>query len=204
MGHSQRVSPAFDPDRARALLREAGYEDGAALGEIVLAGMDLWEGAISAVAAQLAQVGVRTRLLVATSDPELESAVEHDAHAFVWAWGGDAPTAGAGFLQGMLLWGSSLYRSEQLEELLAQAASSRDRDERLRTYREFERIWIGEQAAVLPLAYEDRLLWRRPWVTGMWANGVAMSTFADAVIESRPPVDEDRDSVSDGPGLDQP
>ena len=78
-----------------------------------------------------------------------------------------------------------LYRDEQLERLLARAASLRDQDERLRIYREFERIWIGEQAAVVPLAYGDRQLWRRPWVTGMWVNAIARSTFADAVV-SRP------------------
>ena len=39
-GHSNRVAPRFDPDRARALLSEAGYADGRALGEIVLLSPD--------------------------------------------------------------------------------------------------------------------------------------------------------------------
>ncbi len=82
-----------------------------------------------------------------------------------------------------ILRGFPLYRDEKLEELLARAAALRDQDERLRAYREFERIWIGEQAAVVPLVYWDRLLWRRPWVTGMWANAIAQSMFADAVVK---------------------
>ena len=69
-----------------------------------------------------------------------------------------------------------LHRDEGLEQLLARAASLRDQDERLRTYREFERVWIGEQAAVVALAYENRFLWRRPWVTGMWAGAIRART----------------------------
>jgi hypothetical protein len=53
---------------------------------------------------------------------------------------------------------------------------------RLRQCRDFDRVWIGEQAAVIPLAYNDRLISRRPWVIGVWANPTAGSTFADAVV----------------------
>ena len=181
-GHTHRVAPAFDLDRARALLGEAGYADGRALGEIVLACLDLWEDAASDVAAQLAAVGVRARLVVAASDPDLAAAIEERAHACVWAWIADYPDPGGGVLNPILHAYPSLYRDEQLEELLARAVSLRDQDERLRTYREYERIWIGEQAAVVPLAYADRRVWRRPWVTGLWANAIAMSTFAEAVV----------------------
>ncbi len=72
---------------------------------------------------------------------------------------------------------------EGLDALLSAATGVRDQDERLRACREFERIWIGEHAAVVPLVYHDRILWRRPWVTGMWANGFARSTFAEAVVD---------------------
>ena len=58
----------------------------------------------------------------------------------------------------------------------------RDEDERLRAYRTFERLWIGEQAAVLPLAYVDSLLIHRPWVGGMWVNSIEISTFASAIV----------------------
>jgi ABC-type transport system substrate-binding protein len=182
-GHSHRVAPNFDPDRARALLSEAGYADRGARGEIVLACLDLWEDAASEVAAQLTAVGVRVRLLPLASDPELDAALEERAHAYVWKWNAEYLDPGGGFLEPILRIGQShLYRDQQLEQLLVRAASLRDRDERLHTYREFERIWIGEQAAVVPLAYADSELWRRPWVTGMWVNAIGRSTFARAVV----------------------
>ena len=143
----------------------------------------LWEDAASDVAAQLAAVGVRVRLLVAASDPRAGWPRSTRARPRLHlGLGRRLPRSGWRLPRSDPPRVSWLYRDERLEQLLARAASLRDQDERLRTYREFERIWIGEQAAVVPLAYGDRLLWRRPWVTGMWANAIARSTFADAVV----------------------
>ena len=139
------------------------------------------------MAAQLAAIGVRVRLAVqrlrSRGGPRPSRS---SAHAWVWAWVAETPIR-AGFFERSSTSDPWLYRDEHLERLVVRAASLRDQDERLRTYREFERIWIGEQAAVVPLAYDDRRLWRRPWVTGMWANAIVMSTFADAVVR-RPAV----------------
>ena len=181
-GHSHRVAPAFDPDRARNLLSEAGYPDGHARGEIVLAHWASEEEVASGIAAELAAVGFHVRRLPADSFAELEAAIRERAHIYLWAWAYAIPDPGPGFLEPLLRWGQWLYRDEQLEHLLARAGSLHDQDERLRTYREFERIWIGEQGAVVPIRYTDRQLWRRPWVTGMWVNAIAKSTFADAII----------------------
>ena len=183
-GHSHRVAPEFDPDRALALLREAGYADGGALGEIVLAYMDLWEEASRDVAAQLEAVGVRVRHVRTVSDPELAAVVEEGAHhCFVWGVTALYPDPGALYDPKDPYWRRFHYYFDQrLEQLLTRAASLRDQDERLRIYREFEQTWIGEQAAVVPLAYGDRFLCRRPWVTGMWSISFTMSTFAEAVV----------------------
>ena len=206
-GHSQRVAPAFDPDRARALLGEAGYADGRALGEIVLAYLDLWEDAAADVAAQLAAVGIRIRLLPTASDPELEAVIEERAHhCFIWSWGALYPDPGGVYDPKDPAWAWN-YSDEGLDQLLTRAASLRDQDERLRTYREFEQVWIGEQAAIVALAYDNRCLWRRPWVTGMWMGAIedADSTFADAVVRrpetfGQPPL---RSAMSSEQALDE-
>jgi ABC-type transport system substrate-binding protein/class 3 adenylate cyclase len=181
-GHSHRAAPAFDQERARSLLGDAGHPDGRALGEIVLAHFRIWEKAASDIAGQLAAVGFRVRRLPADSNADLEAAIRERANAYIWSTGYEFPDPGGGFLEPLLRWGPWLYRDQKLEQLLARAAALPDRDERLRTCREFERIWIGEQAAVVPISYSDRLLYRRPWVTGLWANALATSTFAEAVV----------------------
>ena len=187
-GHSHRVAGAFDPARARALLDEAGHPDGRGLGEIVVAHLTFFEEHASAIAAQLEAVGVRIRRLAAYTTTDLEAAIREHAHAHMWGTSSLWPDPVGGFLEPFFRWGQRFYRDERLEQLLARATAVRDRDERLRMCREFERIWIGEQAAVVPLAYRDLTLWRRPWVTGMWENATATSTFADAIVERRRPV----------------
>jgi ABC-type transport system substrate-binding protein/class 3 adenylate cyclase len=181
-GHSHRIAPAFDPERAHALLRKAGHPGGHGLEEVVLAHFAIEEETASVVAEQLTAVGVPVRRLPTDSNVALRAAIEDRAHAYIWATGYAYPEPGGGLLEPLLQWGRWLYRDEALERLLERASGGQDRDERLSASREFERIWIGEQAAVVPLAYGDRLLWRRPWLTGMWANAMARSTFAEAVV----------------------
>ena len=67
-----------------------------------------------------------------------------------------------GFYLGLFELGLPLYRDEETDAVLAQARASRDRDERLRLYREFERIWIGQRAALVPISYARQLVLRRP------------------------------------------
>ena len=57
-----------------------------------------------------------------------------------------------------------------------------DQDERIRLYREFERLWIGEEAAILPLAYDRWLLLSRPWIDGIWSTPLMRGMF-DEVVE---------------------
>ena len=181
-GHSHRVAPAYDLEAARALLRDAGHPDGRGLAAIDFAYFADAERTVAPIADQLEAVGIRVRHLPADSYAELEATIQGGAHAYQWFCGTYFPDPGSGFLEPLLLWGTWLYRDERLDALLARATGARDQDERLRACREFERIWIGEQAAVVPLAYADRSLWRRPWVTGMWAHAIARSTFAEAVV----------------------
>lgn len=180
-GHSHRVAPGFDSDRARTLLAEAGYSDPEALGELVVTGIDLWQQTVFEVVAQLERVGVRARGVIVASDADLAAMIDDRAHAFVWGWLADFPDP-SGVLEMALPQLQWVYRDQGLEELLARAASLHDQDERLRVYREFERRWIGEEAAIVALAYEDRKFFRRPWVTGMGWSGIGMSTFADGVV----------------------
>ena len=113
---------------------------------------------------------------------ELEATLKEGAHVYLWAWAYKIPDPASGFFGPLLTTVPFLYHDAELDGLLASALAARDQAERLRKCREFERIWIGKQAAVVPLTYTDRQLWRRPWIAGMSANTISPSTFADAVV----------------------
>ena len=67
--------------------------------------------------------------------------------------------------------------------MLARARASRDRDERMRLYREFERLWIGQRAAIVPLSYERQLVLRRPCVHGLRLNPMGAFHLEQVVID---------------------
>ncbi len=69
--------------------------------------------------------------------------------------------------------------------MLAQARASRDRDERLRLYREFERVWIGERAALVPLSYARQLTLRRPHVQALRLNPMRVFHLEQVVVKQR-------------------
>ena len=180
-GHSHRVAPAHDRGRACALLTEAGYPGGSGLAAIELAHFGVQAELAATIVDHLSAVGIRATHLPAYSTVELRDATEN-AHAWIWAWGYDYPDPIGGLIVPLLREHRGIYRDDRLERLLRAAADAGDQDDRLALCREFERIWIGENAAVVPLAYNDSLLWRRPWVTGLWRNALARATFAEAVV----------------------
>jgi ABC-type oligopeptide transport system substrate-binding subunit len=76
----------------------------------------------------------------------------------------------------------SLRRDDEIDRLLHDARSIRNRDERLRLYREADRLLVAERAALVPLAYGRGSIHVRPWIQGFWTNAVAGATLADLVV----------------------
>ncbi len=99
----------------------------------------------AALAEQLAAIGVRARF----ESRSKHFGVAQETHAWFAGWHADYPDPD-GFYLGLLELGLPLYRDDETDEVLARARVSRDRDERLRLYREFERTWIGQRAALVP------------------------------------------------------
>lgn len=180
-GHSHRVAPGFDPVLARRLLAEAGHPEGRGLPTIVLVEL---ENAVFPAAApisrQLDDLGVQTTIERAPSIDFWEFAARR-GDASISGWISDYPDPN-GMLEPLLRANPYVYRDERLLGLLASAGSMRDEDARLSVYRQFERLWLGEEVALVPLAYGRRVSWRRPWVSGLWINALTNATFSEAVV----------------------
>jgi ABC-type transport system substrate-binding protein len=183
-GHTHRIGLEYDPDRARALLREAGYENGRGLVEIVLAAQ--WPELHESLADQWREtLGARVRTIKLdppAADPRL---MNPPANCWFQGWSADFPDP-AGFFTPALAGSAGMqaahYRDSELLELLASAERTRDRDERLRLFQELDRALLAEHVALVPLCYPDVVTVRRPWVTGFWDTPVLPGHISDLVI----------------------
>jgi oligopeptide transport system substrate-binding protein len=175
-GHSDGAGAPYDPERARELLAEAGYPGGEGLPEL-LVGVRAWSP-VAELGAQLAAVGVRARFKVSGKHFE----VTPETHAWLTGWHADYPDPD-GFYLGLLKLGLPLYCDDETDAMIAEARASRDRDERLRLYREFERIWIGKHAAIVPISYDRQLVLRRIGVHGLRLTPMGAFHLEQVVIE---------------------
>jgi ABC-type transport system substrate-binding protein len=174
-GHSDNATLGHNPDMARALLSEAGFPGGEGLPEIVVA-VTPW-APVEALGRDLAAVGINARFEVM----EKRLGVRPHEHAWYSGWHADYPDPD-GFYLGFLELDLPLYRDDETNSILARARASRDRDERLRLYREFERIWIGERAALVPLSYARQLTLRRPHVQDLRLNPMRVFHLEQVVV----------------------
>jgi ABC-type transport system substrate-binding protein/class 3 adenylate cyclase len=179
-GHSHRVALEYDLERARGLLTEAGYPGGRGLQEIQLVTMKPpdsdWARELTR---QFGDIGADVRAQPASYE-EFQAAIEA-SHAWSIGWAADYPDP-SGVVDTMLGAHPFVYRDDEIMALLERARASHDQDERLGLYQEVERLWIGEHAAVVPLANEGTAILHRPWVEGFWANPINWGPFDEVVI----------------------
>jgi oligopeptide transport system substrate-binding protein len=173
-GHDANAAPPYDPDRARELLAEAGYPGGHGLPELIITSHPWRPG--PAIAEMLDAVGVRARVV----EPQTRWGRDSGCHLWLSSWHADYPDPDGLFLG--LLRMKELCADEEVQAMLAAARSSRSRDERLRLYRELERVWVGERAAVVPLSYERQLVLRRPHVRHLAVNAMRVAHLEQVVV----------------------
>jgi ABC-type transport system substrate-binding protein len=179
-GHGHDLALPHDPERARALLAEAGFPGGAGLPELHLNFATLSPRSDEIVAAlerPWAEIGVRVRVTLRAAyeapDPESDG------------WGlsfiGDFADPDA-FLGTLLDGFPFVHRDAEIEGLLARARETADRAARLDLYRACDRLLVAERAAVVPLGYMEWRLLRRPWIEGLWSGPTTWATLDEVVV----------------------
>lgn len=160
-----------DPDRARELLDEAGYEDRDDLGTIVVNGIAL--GVEPAVAVWRAELGVDVEIETMDFGDFLALLDVDPPNIFTISWIADYPSPQA--LYGLLLEPGAAsnygdWRDSEFTELLEEAARASE-DEVAEAYAAVE-TYVTEQAPVIPWAYGET--W---WLVGDGLRGLGNLTI---------------------------
>jgi ABC-type transport system substrate-binding protein/class 3 adenylate cyclase len=186
-GHSHDLVLAFDLERARALLAEAGYPEGNGLPELEFAHADFGfspefrREVETRWLSPWAQLGVRVRHEWRTAP--LESfRLSESGHLWEWGWVADYPDPDGvlgTFLESQTMTPPS---DPEVEPLLARARSLRSRDERLELYRDIDRRLVSESVDVVPTAYDTWNLTQRTWLDGLWVTPTQLGSFEEVVV----------------------
>lgn len=158
---------AYDPDRARALLAEAGHADGFAAELIVYQGLPIYTTTAQIVQANLQDVGIDTeiRLVEWASVVESKDQAAYDLMIYGVSVKLPDPDAYAYYFGAeSTYWANPIgFDDAQLEDLLARGRALTDLDERRAVYAEAER----------------RIVELAPWVFINWREQA--QAYTDAV-----------------------
>ncbi|CAM3858702.1 ABC transporter substrate-binding protein [Mesobacillus zeae] len=168
----------YDPEKAKQLLKEAGYEDGF---EIELWAMPVarpympdGKKVAEAIQANFEKVGVKSKIVSFEWPTYLEKARKGEADAFLLGWTGDNGDAD-NFLYVLLDEDSigsnnyAYYKNPKVHELFTKAQSTNDQGEREKLYKEAQEI-IKDDAPWVPLVHSKPALAGKAEITGYKAH----------------------------------
>ncbi len=171
VGQNEQLEPyPYDPERAKALLAEAGFPDGFPMTIMVPRGRYfLGEEVAQAVTGYLNDVGIRTKIQAVEFGVFAKATQERKVpEAFYAAWG-NAFFNPLDELQVAVLSGTkgfSWYSNEQVDQLINEAAQTIDPEKHAEILRRIEEMIYADPPFIFLFAYEDsygiskRLEWK--------------------------------------------
>jgi len=148
----QLRQPPYDPDRARALLHEAGVASGLTLRLLYNASLEYWSEAVQAIRADLRKVGVNVELLgVADWQKYHEERKKGAYDLYIYGWTVSTPDPERFLLplyQSQSQDNYGRYANPKVDDLLAQARRPMDDAGRLRLYRDITQLIVADVPAV--------------------------------------------------------
>ena len=174
LGYDPQIrQPAYDPQRARALLKEAGVLSPPTLRLLYNASLEMYSEVAQSVRSDLRKAGIELELIGAPdwkAFHEQRKMDDHDLYLFGWAVSTPDPER---FLFPLFESKSpdnlGRFSNGKVDELLTQARQPLDEARRLRQYREVSRLVVGEIPAVF-LFHQINFAAIHPRVSGLTLN----------------------------------
>jgi oligopeptide transport system substrate-binding protein len=165
----------YDPVRARQLLGEAGYPDGAGLPLITLKTIDIYADLAGFIARQLEEIGMKVQIDITQKSLLLEETAKSQALFFRASWIGDYPDAenylSVFYSENPAPPNYTRYKNPVYDQLYRQSLIENDDSIRFTLYRKMDQLMIND-APVVPLWYDQVIHLVNPAVSGFEANGL--------------------------------
>lgn len=176
----------YDPAKARRLLAEAGFPDGAGLPPIKLLTIAIYSDLASFIARQLEEVGLKIQVEVVQKSLLLEQTAKSQALFFRGSWMADYPEA-ENYLS--VFYGKNpappnytRYKNPTFDKLYEQAILTENDSLRYKLYQQMDQLVI-QDAPVVPLWYDEVIHLEQLWLKGFPANGLNLLELRRARIE---------------------
>ncbi len=165
----------YDPERARRLLREAGYDHGAGLPVISLYTNDAYKEMGLMLSKQLEKVGIPVKVEVTQPAILREWMSSGKVSFFRGSWIADYPDAESYFTvcysRNSAPPNYTRFNNARYDSIYERALTENDERARYGLYHELDRIIIDE-APIVPLYYDEVLRFTQKRVRGLGTNGL--------------------------------
>ncbi len=167
----------YDPEKAKTLLKEAGFGDGKNVPEIKLLTIPIYANLASYVANELKQIGINVKVEAIQKSLLLEQTSKSQALFFRGSWIADYPDAenylSVFYSKNPAPPNYTRFKSNAFDKLYEQALSQTNDSLRYDLYRSMDKIII-ENAPVVPLWYDMVIHLVHKNIHGFETNGLNM------------------------------
>lgn len=186
-GYSEDIDPIdYNPEKARELLKEAGYEDG--FQTSILVHDDTTSDVAELIQSQLSEVGIDAAINTREVGSYLEVTGNGSFDMFVGSWGTVTMDADYGLYPMFHSSNAgdsgnrSFFDNEKVDNLLEQARRSTNEEERMELYKEAQQI-IVDEATIVPLYHSVLLAGLQDSVNGFFQYPSSFPFLRDVAIE---------------------
>lgn len=192
-GHDPDLVPPYDLEKAKALMKEAGYENGFSVQMVAPNNRYVGDARISeAVAAMLAKIGIKVDLQTMPKAQYWQRFDARDGDMLMIGWQSDTQDS-ANFYEFLVMtpdpvtgygqYNAGNYANPEIDRLTLQTQTMTDEQARAKVLQGIERL-ISDDAALLPLQWQH-LAWaaRKNVKIDPVVNVIDMPYLGDVVIE---------------------